>query len=100
MKLYLDDTAADRDHSKILSLGEAAALAAAGSLDSAATGLSAGLTDVRPLYAALFTFIAGTLAIILGNIAGKKISSMNRDFSWTGGVLLIVFALLSFCHIL
>jgi len=100
MKLYLDDTAADRDHSKILSLGEAAALAAAGSLDSAAMGLSAGLTAVRPLYAALFTFIAGTLAIILGNIAGKKISSMNRDLSWTGGVLLIVFALLSFCHIL
>ncbi len=92
MKLYLDETAADFDNSKILSAAEAAALALASSLDSAATGLSSGFSGINPLTAFLFTFIAGLLSITLGNITGKKISSLHHDFSWVGGVLLILFA--------
>ena len=46
VKLYLDDTAADMDSSKILSASEAAVLAVAGSLDAAASGLGCGCTDI------------------------------------------------------
>ena len=92
IKLYLDDTAADIDDSKSLSPAEAAALALASSLDSAATGLSSGTFGISPLRTALFTFIAGFAAIAAGNVTGKKISSSDRDLSWLGGVLLIAFA--------
>ncbi len=92
IKLYLDDTAADIDDSKTLSPAEAAALALASSLDSAATGLSSGTFGISPLRTALFTFIAGFAAIAAGNVTGKKISSSDRDLSWLGGVLLIAFA--------
>lgn len=92
MKLYLDETAADFDNSKILSAAEAAALALASSLDSAATGLSSGFSGINPLTAFLFTFIAGLISIALGNVTGKKISSLHHDFSWVGGILLILFA--------
>lgn len=92
LKLYLDDTAADIDRSKVLSAGEAAALALASSLDSAATGLSCGCGDISPLSASLFTFICGAFALMLGSFAGKKISSLHHDLSWAGGLLLIVFA--------
>ena len=84
VKLYLD--------SKILSAAEAAALALASSLDSAATGLSSGFSGINPLTAFLFTFMAGFISIALGNITGKKISSLHHDFSWVGGILLILFA--------
>ena len=42
VRLYLDDTAADIDNSKVLSLAEAFTLALAGSFDAAATGLGSG----------------------------------------------------------
>ena len=95
IKLYLDDTAADTDHSKILSPQEAAALALASSLDSAATGLGCGGL-VNPLISAVFTFFAGCAAIALGTLTGKKISSLSHDLSWLGGVLLMIFALVSY----
>lgn len=96
VKLYLDDTAADFDKSKSLSLTEAAALAFASSLDSAATGLNCGMIGVSPLSASIFAFISGCMAIAAGSLTGRKISSPSRDFSWVGGVLLIVFAVYSY----
>lgn len=93
LKLYLDDTAADMDNSKTLSAGEAAALALASSFDSAATGLSSGFAAIRPFATFIFAFICGFLAIFLGTLTGKKISSLRHDLSWVGGVLLIIFAL-------
>ena len=90
--LCLDDTAADTDNSKILSPCEAAILALASSFDSAAMGLSCGSSEMIPLRAAVFTFFAGSAALFLGNIIGKKISSLKHDFSWLGGVFLIIFA--------
>ncbi len=95
LKLYLDDTAADFDNSKILSAAEAAALALASSFDSAAVGISCGLSGTSPAAASLFAVLFGFAAIILGGVTGKKISSLNRDFSWVGGILLIIFAVLS-----
>lgn len=95
LKLYLDDTAADFDNSKVLSPGEAVIFALASSLDSAAVGISCGFFGTPPVAALLFAVLFGFAAIILGDLTGKKISSLNRDFSWIGGVLLILFAVLS-----
>ncbi len=92
VKLYLDDTAADFDCSKVLSLKEAIALALAGSLDSITTGLSTGYNEIDPVISTLFAFITGSMAIIFGSLAGRKIASMNHDLSWLGGVALIAFA--------
>ena len=92
IRLYLDDTAADFDNSKIISLTEAAALAVACSLDAAAVGLSSGLNGARPLSAAIAAFFLGCFAIFAGNVTGKKISSLDHDFSWLGGVFIIIFA--------
>ena len=96
IKLYLDDTAADIDHSKILSPCEAAALALAGSLDSAATGFGCASVGINPVISAVFTFVAGCTAIFLGSLAGRKISSLGYDLSWVGGILLIIFAVVSY----
>lgn len=93
VKLYLDDTAADFDNSKTLSAAEAAALALASSLDSAAVGLSCELSGISPLTASFFAVVCGFAAIVSGNLTGKKISSLNHDFSWVGGILLIIFAI-------
>lgn len=98
VKLYLDDTAADVDKSKILSPKEAATLAVLGSLDAISTGLSVGYNEVNPIITAVFTFIAGSSAIVLGNIAGEKISSCKNDLSWLGGAALILFAVFEFLY--
>ncbi|MBO5318414.1 MAG: manganese efflux pump [Ruminococcus sp.] len=93
LKLYLDETAADFDNSKSLSAGEAAALALASSSDSAAIGLSSGFSEISPLSASVCAVLCGFIAILIGNLTGKKISSLHHDFSWVGGVMLILFAL-------
>lgn len=95
VKLYLDDTAADSDSSKILSPKEATALAVAASLDSISIGLGVGY-DISPVISAIFAFLAGSLAIFLGSLAGRKISSLDRDLSWIGGVSLIIFGIFEF----
>lgn len=92
MKLYLDETTADFDNSKTLSAVEAAALALASSLDSAATGLSSGFAGINPVIASVFALAVGFAAISLGNVTGKKLASLNHDFSWVGGIMLIIFA--------
>ncbi len=96
IKLYLDDTAADVDNSKILSPKEAAALATAASLDSLSIGFGMGGNKINPAIAAVFAFIAGFAAIILGGITGRKISLMSRDFSWIGGLAIIIFGIFEF----
>ena len=45
--------------------------------------------------AAAAVFICGAAALILGSLTGRKISSLNHDLSWTGGLFLIIFAVVS-----
>lgn len=94
VKLYLDETAADFDNSKVLSVYEAAALAAASSVDSAAVGISCGGGDLNVRAAVIGSVIFGFAAIFLGGITGKLAAIKNHDFSWIGGVMLIIFALI------
>lgn len=96
IKLYLDETSADSDNSHTLSVTEAFLLAAAGSLDSASTGISCGFNEINPILSGIFALIAGFAALGLGTVFGKKISSLNHDFSWLGGVLIIAFAVFEF----
>ena len=93
VRLYLDDTAADIDNSKVLSLAEAFTLALAGSFDAAATGLGSGSSGIEPLTVTAAAFLCGCAALFLGSFTGRRISSLQRDLSWIGGILLIVFAL-------
>ena len=92
MRFWLDDTAADMDSSKVLSVPEAAAMALAGSFDCAAAGLSCG-GEVSPVLTSLCTLVIGISAIFLGTYTGRKISSRFSDLSWAGGIVLILFAL-------
>lgn len=94
LRLYLDDTAADIDDSKTLSAVEAFSIAIISSLDCAATGIGVGCANINVPLAAGATLICGFSAMLLGNLTGKKLSSLNHDFSWIGGTLLIVFAFL------
>lgn len=77
---------------KSLSVPEAAAMALAGSFDCAAAGLSAP-GEVSSLCAFLCTLAVGLTALTLGTFAGRKISSRFHDLSWSGGLILILFAL-------
>lgn len=95
IRLYLDDTAADSDNSKSLSVREAVALAAASSIDCAAVGMGLGTADIKPFAVSLLTFATAICAMLLGGLAGKKISSLHLDLSWVGGILLIVMAFLT-----
>ena len=91
LRLYFDDTAADTDNSKILSPKEASALAFASSLDSLATGISCGFA-LSPTVTAFSALAMGFVAVYAGSLAGKKFSSLRYDFSWVGGILIILFA--------
>lgn len=96
IKLYLDDTAADCDNSKKLSINEAATLAAAVSVDSLSIGLAMGGNEINPEITAIFAIISGFAAIILGGLTGRKIAALSRDFSWIGGAALIIFGIFEF----
>lgn len=96
IKLYLDDTAADCDNSKQLSINEAATLAAAVSVDSLSIGLAMGGNEINPEITAIFAIISGFAAIILGGLTGRKIAAISRDFSWIGGAALIIFGIFEF----
>ena len=95
VRIYLDETAADTDGSKILSAGEAISLALASSLDCAATGLGSGHIGIDTTAAVALTFAAGYAAIYAGSLTGSLLSRLRADMSWVSGVLLIVFAVIS-----
>ena len=92
LRLYLDDSAADKDNSKIISLSEALTISLASSLDSAVTGIGTASSGTNFITASAMTFIFGCIALFAGNITGKKLSSLDHDLSWVGGVMLILFA--------
>lgn len=95
VSLYLDETAADKDNSKLLSAGEAAALAVALSADSIVTGISAGLTIINIYLLAAASLVFGIISIILGCCIGRKIAlKKSIDFGFMCGGILIVLAFL------
>jgi len=98
INLYLDETAADKDNSKSLSAGEAAALAVALSADSIVTGVSAGLTKVNIVALTLTSLVFGIMSIILGCLIGQRLAlKKTMDFGFMCGGILIVLAFLQLC---
>ena len=88
ISVYLDETKADADRSKILSPKEAVAL----SVDSVSGGLGAGLSGANILRVCLLSFIFGLMAVAAGGKLGEGLSKKGPDLSWVSGVFLIVLA--------
>lgn len=94
IRLYLDDTSADTDESKELSVKESAALAVTLSLDSAATGINSGFLQISTIRVSVMVFAAGIIAVGLGFFTGKRASEAKYDFSWLSGIMLIILAVI------
>ncbi|PHV71567.1 sporulation membrane protein YtaF [Sporanaerobium hydrogeniformans] len=95
LKVCIDSTEADKDHSHILSPSEACSLAIALSLDGLAAGFSTGLLATHSLDILLLSLIVNGIAILLGCFLGNRFAQKtNYDISWLSGVLLIVLAFL------
>ena len=93
--VYLEETLADLDKSKVLSAGEAVYLAIALSIDSMATGLGSGLFTINYVQIIILSIVIGFLAVILGCKIGQPFSKVtNKDVSWLSGAFLIILALL------
>lgn len=93
LTVYADNIKADADDSKILSSKEALYLAVALSLDGFAAGFGGAMVDINILQIILLSLISNILAISLGYVLGKFITENSKlDFSWLGGVLLIILA--------
>ena len=92
--VYLDETQADADHSKTLSLKEAAVLGCVLSLDSLGIGLGSGLYPHHYLFLLLFSLALHPLAVELAYFLGKKAAGrLPGYFSAFGGILLMLLAI-------
>ena len=95
LKVYIDNTAADVDHSLILSPKESFSLALALSLDGLAAGFGAGLVSANFFQIILFSLIVNIVAILGGCFIGNKIAEKTElNLSWLSGVTLILLAFL------
>jgi len=95
LQIYADPKVADRDGSRSLSAGEAAALAVALSLDGIAAGLGAGLMGASLWLTTGATFLLTIAAVALGcRLGGRLAGRMQADISWISGGLLILLAVL------
>lgn len=93
--VYLDETEADRDHSKVLSPKEALYFAVAVSIDSLVSGLGAGLYAARPILMLALCFVIGMAAVLLGCLIGRKLAGRVRwNISWLSGAILILLAVM------
>lgn len=90
VRVYLDETQADSDRSKLLSAREAVTLAFVLSPDSLASGLGAGLGGAGIIRIAAVSAVFGLLAVWLGSVLGRRISSRKPVISWLSGVTLII----------
>ncbi|MCL2637019.1 MAG: sporulation membrane protein YtaF [Oscillospiraceae bacterium] len=95
LNIYANPEDADEDRSKVLSPAEAVSLSIALSLDGLAAGIGTALGGAnKPLIIAL-ALAVGILAITLGSLIGNKTADNSKaGFSWLGGAVLIVLAVL------
>lgn len=92
IQICLDETKADTDGSKSLSLRESAAFSAALSLDSLASGLGAGISQACILPCLLLTFLLGFAVTVSGSCLGR-VCRKHHSCSWAGAILLILLGL-------
>ncbi len=89
IRIYLDETTADADGSKRLSMGEAFAFAAALSLDSLASGIGAGIFRSAVPLCLVLTLLLGFSATIIGCKIGTSCKK-ESPLSWIGGGMLVL----------
>lgn len=94
IQVYADETKADFDNSKVLSLKEAIYLALALSVDSLAVGFGYSLIQTNELLIVSLCFIIGMTLLYLGCKLGKKFSEISSfNISWLSGLLLIILSI-------
>ena len=95
LQVYADPKAADADGSRVLSVGEAAVLAVALSLDGIAAGLGAGLFGAGAWITTGAAFLLTLTAVATGcRLGGRLAAKLTADISWISGGLLILLAVL------
>lgn len=93
LDVYLDETKADADHSKWLSLKEALYLSVALSIDSLVSGFAFGIRIGNPIPVLFTSFCIGILAVLSGFYFGEHIGDrIPMDLSWISGVLFLMLA--------
>ena len=93
LQVYADETKADLDCSKILSIKESIYLAFALSFDSLAVGFGSSLAMNNYINIVLLSLIVGITSILLGVFIGRKIAEKTNIIpSWLSGVILMVLA--------
>ena len=94
LQVYADETKADLDKSKELSVKESLYLAIALSFDSLAVGFGSSLAGGGYIQTILLCFLIGFLAVIVGSFIGKKlVEKSNINLSWLSGAILMVLAI-------
>lgn len=93
LQVYANETTADFDKSKTLSIKESIYLAIALSFDSLAIGLASSLSITNYIQVIIISFILGLIAIAFGVYLGKKvIEKSNINISWLSGIILMILA--------
>lgn len=93
LDVYLDETNADMDNSKLLSLKEALYLAVALSIDSLVSGFALGISIEKPLPVLFISFCIGFIAVVAGSFIGRTTASVTKwNLSWISGVLFMILA--------
>lgn len=94
LQVYADETKADFDQSKVLSIKESLYLAIALSFDSLAVGFGSSLVGGGYIQAVILCFLVGLCAVLMGSFIGKKlVEKTNINLSWISGVILMVLAI-------
>lgn len=95
LNVCIDNTAADADHSLILSPKESFSLAIALSLDGLAAGFGTGLVAINLGQIIFFSLIINIIAILAGCFIGNKVAEKtDLNLSWLSGVTLMILAFL------
>ena len=93
LHVYADPVAVDLDHSKTISVAEAASLALALSLDGAAAGFGAAMGEVSITAVVAASLIANQLTLMLGAWLGERLSrKLGISLGWLSGAILLLLA--------
>lgn len=94
LNIYMDETSADLDKSKDLSIYETIYLAFALSFDSIISGFAYGVSIPFSYTLILFTFIFTYLSFLSGNLIGKYLFKSTIPLSWISGVIFIILGII------
>ncbi|MDR0292867.1 MAG: manganese efflux pump [Oscillospiraceae bacterium] len=90
LSMAADPEEADANRNKIISAGEAVALAVSLSLDGVAVGFGAAVGNVNIPAVFLLSLVTDTLAVLLGSRLGHRLArGLPFNVSWLGGAILI-----------